>query len=255
MAIAPFRFGSFCRACLFGVILLAALGLSGCIQYDTGIRFVDEHHGTFSQRIRLDDRLTEFDPASVQTWVTSVGERSHQLGGQMQVAPAAGTPKSLEVHIPFYSRRDLENKFNEFFQSSSFRTLQQDGPLRPPLTVPHLNVDLERNVILAQQYRLVYDLDVRSLQTIASDQSVFVNPTALLDLEFSLTVPRSITVAEPPPALDASPQGEQHLVWTLHPNEANHVEAVFWVPSPLGIGSLGIALLVGVGGVIKRYRA
>ncbi|MEB3355281.1 MAG: DUF3153 domain-containing protein [Synechococcales bacterium] len=245
----------FRRVCCIGFILLVALGLSGCIQYDVGIRFADEHHGTFSQRIQLDERLTEFDPASVETWVASVGERSRRLGGQMQVIPEEGTPQSLEVRIPFYSRRDLEAKFNEFFQTDSGRGFANEGERQPPLPVPHLTVNLERNLILAQQNRLTYDLDMRSLQTVASEQSVFVNPAALFEVKFSLTVPWGATLLEPPSELVSTVQQQgQVLTWPLNPSGANHVEAVFWVPSPLGIGTLGVVLLVGVGGVVKRYR-
>jgi hypothetical protein len=47
-------------------------------------------------------------------------------------------------------------------------------------------------------------------------------------------------------------QGKQ-LVWKLKSGAENHLEAVFWVPSPLGIGTVAIVLLV-IGGIFLRAQ-
>jgi hypothetical protein len=43
-------------------------------------------------------------------------------------------------------------------------------------------------------------------------------------------------------------------MWTLKPGQLNHLEAVFWLPSPLGIGTLVIVLLV-LGGFYLKYKS
>jgi hypothetical protein len=48
-------------------------------------------------------------------------------------------------------------------------------------------------------------------------------------------------------------KNHNQLVWHLNPGELNHIEAVFWLPSPLGIGTLLIVLFVGVGYYL-RYK-
>ena len=53
-------------------------------------------------------------------------------------------------------------------------------------------------------------------------------------------------------AIQPEKQG-QILVWKLQPGELNHLEAVFWLPSPLGIGTVVIALFVAAG-IYLRYK-
>ena len=45
-------------------------------------------------------------------------------------------------------------------------------------------------------------------------------------------------------------EGKQ-LVWKLKPGEINYLEAVFWIPSPVGIGAVIIALFVAAGISLK----
>ena len=88
---------------------------------------------------------------------------------------------------------------------------------------------------------------MRSLSLISTNTNVVVNPSSLLDFNFSLNAPwggRSIAKAEN--AIPANKQGKQ-LVWRLQPGQVNHIEAVFWLPSPLGIGTIVIVLFVALG--------
>jgi hypothetical protein len=45
-------------------------------------------------------------------------------------------------------------------------------------------------------------------------------------------------------------EGNQ-LTWKLQPGKQNHLEAIFWIPSPIGIGAVAIAILVGIGFWLK----
>ncbi|NJL85620.1 MAG: DUF3153 domain-containing protein [Leptolyngbyaceae cyanobacterium SM1_1_3] len=71
-----------------------------------------------------------------------------------------------------------------------------------------------------------------------------------LSLRFSLTTPwglKELTMlpAGLPPRL---PEGR-----SLQLGQLNHMEAVFWVPSPIGLGAAAIAVLMVLGWLI-RYR-
>jgi hypothetical protein len=99
---------------------------------------------------------------------------------------------------------------------------------------------------------LSYDLDLRSLELISNNSNLQVSPNSILDFEFSLNTPwgaRSIELAEN--AIQPQKQGKQ-LIWKLQPGQIDHVEAVFWLPSPLGIGTVLIVLFVAAG-IYLRY--
>jgi hypothetical protein len=94
---------------------------------------------------------------------------------------------------------------------------------------------------------------LRSLALIASKGNVLANAGSILDLEFSLKTPwgaKNIQLTET--AIEPEKNGNQ-LVWKLQPGQLNHIEAVFWLPSPLGIGALLIILFVW-GGLYLRYN-
>ncbi|MHC5832731.1 MAG: DUF3153 domain-containing protein, partial [Nostoc sp.] len=85
---------------------------------------------------------------------------------------------------------------------------------------------------------------------------------SILDLEFSLKTPwgaKNIQQTETamsndkPLGVYAPEKNGNQLVWKLQPGELNHIEAVFWLPSPLGIGTLLIILFVW-GGLYLRYN-
>jgi hypothetical protein len=43
------------------------------------------------------------------------------------------------------------------------------------------------------------------------------------------------------------------LLWSLQPGQSHHIDVVFWLPNPVGLGTLGIVLLVLLG-YFLRYR-
>jgi hypothetical protein len=105
----------------------------------------------------------------------------------------------------------------------------------------------QSNWLLAVRHRLSLAVDLRSLGMVSGDGSVVVNPGALLDLNFALEMPGVKSVGGAVPQLDTL----GHSIWKLVPGELNHIEAVFWLPSPLGMGTLLVAIAVGLGGYFK----
>lgn len=226
-------------------LLLASLCLSGCVQYDVGIRVANQTQGEIVQHIRLGEQLTSFSGSSAQDWLQSVKQRTRKLGGRTRRV----SDRELIVTIPFNNGADLTDKFNQFFQPSS----KPSAELTAEPTLPTLKSELkitQSNWLLVERDRLVYDLDLRSLGVLSANGNLLVSPGSLLDLKFQLDTPwgaRSVGQAD---ALTVQRQGKQ-LVWTLKPGAINHLEAVFWVPSPLGIGTVAIVLLI-LGGAYLR---
>jgi hypothetical protein len=78
---------------------------------------------------------------------------------------------------------------------------------------------------------------------------MLLSPGGLLELDFSLNTPWGAESIETVAGalVPASYSDGKQLVWKLKPGEINYLEAVFWVPSPVGIGAVIIAFLVFVG--------
>jgi len=74
-----------------------------------------------------------------------------------------------------------------------------------------------------------------------------------LELDFSLNTPwgaQSMETVAGAIVPESYQEGKQ-LVWKLKPGEINYLEAVFWIPSPVGIGAVIIALFVAAGISLK----
>jgi hypothetical protein len=232
------------------LLLLVPLVLGGCVDYDVGIEFDSQTHGTIVQQIELGERLSAFSGATAQSWLQSIERRSRQLGGKSRRL----NDREVRVEIPFNNGDELVRKFNEFFNSESTSgTPERLENAELPQLESHMAI-VQRNFLLAIHNRLSYDLDLRSLGLSSQEGKLLVGPGALLDLHFRLTTPWGAKVSAPEGAIapEMTDDGRQ-VVWTLQPGEANHLEATFWVPSPIGIGALAIAALVALGHFVK-YR-
>ncbi|MBG1259941.1 DUF3153 domain-containing protein [Nostoc commune] len=233
------------------LVVLTSLLLTGCVKYDVGLNFDNSNSGELVQHIKLGERLTSFSGDSVYEWLKSIERRARQLEGKTQRV----SQEEIIVTIPFSSGRELEEKFNEFFNSPANQPSESVGN-QSDSELPKIesNVLLEQNnFLLLVRNRLIYDLDLRSLSLIASKGNVLANAGSILDLEFSLKTPwgaKNIQLTET--AIEPEKNGNR-LVWKLQPGELNHIETVFWLPSPLGIGALLIILFVW-GGLYLRYN-
>jgi hypothetical protein len=221
---------SFFRLRLLWVILVSLLCLTGCVDYDVGIRFSDANHGELVQHIRLKSQASNLGESIAATWVSSLEQRIKALGGKTRQL----SPTEWRLTLPFYNARDLETKFNQLLQ--------------PPSDLPVSRLQIKTlNRLLWQRNELQYDLDLRALR--ATLQNNFSDS---LDLEFKLKTPWGARVptanGQLSPTLRRS--GWQ-LVWQLKPGAMNHIEAVFWLPSPIGIGFVVIGLLVIIGAMVQ----
>ncbi|MBD2091024.1 DUF3153 domain-containing protein [Microcoleus sp. FACHB-1515] len=214
--------------------LIASFFLSGCVNYDVGVNFSSQTSGEIVQQIRLGEQLTSFSDAVAQAWLQSIQKRSRSLGGRTRRI----NPQELLVKIPFSNGAELAEKFNAFFQPVPQSDEDKTG-------IPELRSQLhlsQNNFLLIERDRLRLDVDLRPLSVISANGNVLISPGELLTLQFRLNTPWGAKQVEAIGA-EAQQQGKQ-LVWKLKSGAENHLEAVFWVPSSLGIGTVAIALLV-----------
>lgn len=233
------------------MVVLASLLLSGCVKYDVGVNFSNSNSGEIVQHIKLGERLTSFSGDYVYEWLNSIERRARKLEGKTQRV----SPEEIIVRIPFTNGEELQTKFNNFFNSRVNQKAESvESGTDSELPRIESNLVLEQNnFLLLVKNRLIYDLDLRSLSIIASKGNVLANPGSILDLEFSLQAPWGASNAPIAENAIAPEKNNNQLVWQLRPGELNHIEAVFWLPSPLGIGALLIILFVW-GGLYLRYN-
>jgi Protein of unknown function (DUF3153) len=198
--------------------LMLTLSLSGCVKYQTTIDFHSFNSGDFMQHITLDKQFYQINQQAIDTWLESIEQRAHQINGTVSKT----SPQELTVTVPFRRTPELVSKFNQFFAGD------QQG-LASNLSIA------ESNFLLASRYQLTYDLDLSSLTVNSLERG------KTIDLQFALQTP-SIPFEQ----LRAVPQQ-----WPLQLGKANHLTSTFWIPNPLGIGSLLIGILVAIGYLLK----
>jgi Protein of unknown function (DUF3153) len=233
---------------LLALALMASLALSGCVKYDVSLTFDNSNSGELIQHIKLGDRLTSFSGDSVQEWLNSIERRARKLEGKAKRI----SPDDVIVTIPFNSSKELETKFNQFFNPNRNANLKADKT-QSESDIPDiqslLRVD-QNNFLLAVRNKLTYDIDLTSLGFISNQNSSLANSGSIIDLEFALKTPlgaKNLEIPEIENPLVLDKQSNRQFVWHLQPGQLNHIEVVFWLPSPLGIGSLLIIIIVGVG--------
>ncbi|MCC3426521.1 MAG: DUF3153 domain-containing protein [Microcoleus sp. PH2017_01_SCD_O_A] len=226
--------------------------VTGCVQYDVGVNFDSQTHGAMVQHIKLGERLTSFSSETVGDWLKSVEKRARLLDGKTKRL----SEREVIVTIPFNNGAELEDKFNQFYnpiaQTAKSRVA---SPLETdlPKFESHLSVK-QNNLLLVLRNRLSLELDLRSLALVSSNGSPLLNPGGLLELDFSLNTPwgaENISTTVAGALVPQSYQQGKQLVWKLKPGEVNYLEATFWIPSPVGIGALIIALFVAAGIAVK----
>jgi hypothetical protein len=212
--------------------------LSGCVDYDVGIQFESPQRGAITQHIQVGQQLRTFGQAGTDQWLMAIEQRSRALGGRLEKR----TPSDWLVTIPFTTHADLEQKFTQLFNPPDLSN--GSGVKLPPIKS---NLQLTRsNFLLFERNRLQYDVDLRSLGVLSSNGDLLLSPGSLVDLEFRLKTPWGARGNGSNGSLKPFQDG-QELIWRLVPGEQNHLEASFWLPSPLGIGTVVIGLLVFLG--------
>ncbi len=258
--------GSKLRASFLGLFCVLSLLLTGCIRYEVGVNFDSPNRGAIVQRIQVGEQLTSFNKATVRQWLDNLERRARKVGGRAR----GNNNQSLTVTIPFGNGAELTEKFNTFFSAElNPRPKKAKGNVAEvelPDIEPQIKLK-QSNFLLFLRNQLQLDLDLRALgvalansspataSNLSAGDAGLVNPNSLLELEFKLQTPwgaRSVGKTKDTIA-PRSLQNGKTLLWRLKPGQTNHIDVVFWLPSPLGWGAIAIVLLV-LAGRYLRYE-
>jgi len=239
------------RLRILGICLMAIVFLSGCVRYETGLNFKDPNHGEWVQRIRFEKVPPGLSETIAASWLDSVKEKAKQFGGQVNSI----SEEELWLKIPFYSAKDLEAKFNQFFQPPG--TLPPQGGYwkqrdQKPLDLP-IRVQVQtRQRLFRERERITLDFDFRSLRKLVASSGLTLNSQDLLDLELRLTTPAGAKILQASGVSEpmVRQQGRQ-VIWQLEPGQLNHLELAFTVPNYLGTGFVVILLITLTGMLVK----
>lgn len=227
--------------------------LTGCVRYEVGVNFADQQHGEIVQYIKLGQQLTTLSQAETQEWLASIEKRAAQLSGHAKRISA----QEIAVTIPFNNGKDLADKFNNFFNNTAEKQVKSQAKKKEALDLVQLNSRMsinQSNLLLLERNRISLEVDLRALGVLSNQGNIIVSPGSLIDLEFVLNSPWGARSLEDNKTLTPEiNQGGRQLVWHLQPGQINQIEAAFWTPSWLGLGTLAIIALSGLGFFVK-YR-
>ncbi len=218
------------------------LALSGCVKYDTSINFSSLDRGEIIEHIQLGEQLNSFSQTAVRTWVASIEQRTKTAQGQIERL----SDRELKISIPFNNTHDLTTKINQYFNPATTRTEDRSQ------FNSHLQIE-QNNFLLVVKNHLAYDIDLRSTISKATDPNSSVSSGNYADLNFSLQSPWGVNNSEAIGNLTGVKTTSGQMTWQLKPGELNHIDAIFWLPNPLGIGAITIAIVSMVGYYLK-YR-
>jgi hypothetical protein len=234
---------------LFGIIVF----LSGCVRYDVGINFTDQHHGAIVQHITLAEQLTNLSQTEAEKWLTSIQKRAKQLQGSIKKV----SDREIIVTIPFSNGQNLVEKFNVFFNADSdkkYQSIKLDNNQELLQLQGKMSI-FQSNALLMERNKINLNIDLRALGVISNQGNIIISPGDLVNIEFSLNTPWNSKIFSQNLENNSTLiQENNHLIWKLKPGQINEIELAFWVPSWLGIGTVSIILLIIAGFYLKYKR-
>ncbi len=236
---------------LLPVILGLVTLLTGCVRYDVGLNFDHPQHGTIVQYIKIGEQLTSLSQSEARKWLNSIEERSRALHGKVKKVNS----QEVVVTIPFNNGQELTKKFNQFFHTDTDTNAALVND-KVDLVKLDSQINLQQNnLVFFERNDLDLTIDLRALGVLSNQGKIIVSPGSLIDLEFQLNTPLIAHNVSGENNLEPiSSITKKGLVWQLQPGQINHIEAVFWLPSPLGIGTAIIILFVTLGYFLKYRR-
>jgi hypothetical protein len=219
-----------------------AIGLSGCVKYDTGINFHSLNAGEIVEHIQIGEQLNSFSHSAVKTWLASIDRRTEQVQGQLKYL----NDREIEVIIPFNNAKELVSKVDRYFNPDPVNT-----PARSQFN-SHMQVN-QNNFLVVVRNHLIYDLDLRTLKIADTAPKISVAADNFVNLHFSIQSPWGVQNSDTSNITNVVTSSDRQLNWQLQPGKLNHIEAIFWLPNPLGIGAILITIFSIVGYYLK-YR-
>lgn len=242
-------------------LLVLPLALSGCLRYDLTLRFDHQTHGQISQTIDLSERGAALAQPTLEPWLEALQGRSRPLGGQL-----SQDPQTVTLTVPFGTAADLGDRFQQLFADSPSPAIAPGAKVAAGETSPGdspaylqllgwepvpFALDIEQtNWLLASRTHLTYTLDLSQLPTNKNDAADPASSWA--DLRFRLQVPWGLADIAPTATAPLA-QDPTGATWQLKPGQITSIDAVFWLPNAIALGTVGIAALV-LAGYGLRYR-
>jgi hypothetical protein len=219
-----------------------AIALSGCVKYDTGVNFYGLNDGEIVEHIQLGEQLSSFSQSAVQKWVASIEERAKQAQGRIERI----TDRKFQVIIPFNNAQELVTKIERYFNPES-ATTETRSKLKSRMQIE------QSNFLVAVKNHLIYDIDLSALSIVTTDPKISVGSANTIDLNFSIQSPWGVKDVGTSNIASVKSISDRQITWQLKPGELNHLDAIFWLPNPLGIGAL-IIMLISLAGYYLKYR-
>lgn len=220
-----------------------AICLSGCVKYDTGINFSSLNYGEIVEHIQLGEQLNSFSQQAVRAWIASIEQRTKLAQGHIDRL----SDRELKVIIPFNNAQELVTKIDRYFNPN----------LTDSQSVSKFNTHIQinqNNFLVVVRNHLTYDIDLRSLAATPNDTQASVGSANFVDLNFSLQSNWGVSnINGTSNAVGVKNLNDNRVSWQLKPGQLNHIDAIFWLPNPLGIGAIIITLISAIGYYIK-YR-
>ena len=111
----------------------------------------------------------------------------------------------------------------------------------------------QSNWLFLDRNHLNLTVDLRALGVLSDQGNIIVSPGSLIDLEFALNTPFLTRSINTDGVLLPQSSTRSQLVWKLKPGQINTLEAVFFVPSYLALGTVAIIVLC-LGGFYLKYK-
>jgi Protein of unknown function (DUF3153) len=226
------------------VFCTVAIALSSCVKYDTGVNFSSLNYGEIVEHIQLGEQLNSFSQAAVQRWIASIEQRTKQAEGKIERID----DRELKVVIPFNNTQQLVEKIDRYFNPNPTA-----NPAQSQFS-SHMQIS-QNNFLLIVKNHLTYNIDLRSLSLQSSDPKFSIASANFVDLNFSLQSPWGVKSIDTPGHLSGVKMGDNsQMTWQLQPGKINLIDAIFWLPNPLGIGAGFIILISGTGYYFKYLK-
>ena len=233
------------------IVFCLAVCLTGCVDYEVGVNFSTPYSGEITQHIRVDEKLTSLAASDTRKWLNSLEKRSRQLNGNVKKLDS----QELLLTIPFGNGAELAQKFNKIFQTVIIpdATIPQD---QVELIELNSQVDLQQNnLVFVERNSIDLAIDLRAMGILSKQDNIVIEPNSLANLRFELDTPWiAYSVDDLDNLQPIKKSVTKGLIWQLQPGEVNHIKAVFWLPSPIGLGAAAIVLLMVMGFLLKYRR-
>ena len=232
------------------LLLSLIICLTGCVSYDVGIKFPQANQGTITQQIKLSEQLSNVSEKEGRAWLKSIEKKASTLQGKSKYLSA----DEILVTIPFSNGQDLVNKFNQFFltKEKNANYLVSDDNLNLLDLSAKLSIN-QNNALFIERNNLKLIADLTSLGVASGDGNIIFSSGDLINLQVQLDFPFGAKLITNEFAEWEKLENNQYNI-KLQAGQINEIQAIFWLPNYIGLGTLGIILFIIFGFYVKYRR-